>query len=81
MSRHKPNEPTKEGPLSFVLLESPFTPVSSVSRGHPFLFNAHHTRLVGSDNTFWSGVEKGRVGARRDNRGGGGERGVKGIRR
>ncbi len=33
----KPKEPTKEGPLSFVLFESPFTSVStlSVSRGHP----------------------------------------------
>jgi hypothetical protein len=34
--RHgKPNEPTKEGPLSFVLFESQFTSVSTVSRGHP----------------------------------------------
>jgi hypothetical protein len=33
----KPNEPTKEGPLSFVLFESPFTSVSTVSRGHPSL--------------------------------------------
>jgi hypothetical protein len=33
----KPNEPTKERPLSFVLLESPFTSVSTVSRGHPSL--------------------------------------------
>ncbi len=30
-----PNEPTKKGPLSFVLLESPFTSISTVSRGHP----------------------------------------------
>jgi len=31
--RHdKTNEPTKEGPLSFVLLESPFVSVSTVSR-------------------------------------------------
>jgi hypothetical protein len=36
--RHdKPNEPTKEGPLSFLLFESPFTPVSIISRGHPSL--------------------------------------------
>jgi hypothetical protein len=27
-------EPTKKGPLSFVLFESPFTSVSTVSRGH-----------------------------------------------
>jgi hypothetical protein len=33
----KPNKPTKEGPLSFVLFESPFTSVSTVSRGHPSL--------------------------------------------
>jgi hypothetical protein len=33
----KSNEPTKEGPLSFVLFESPFTSVSKVSRGHPSL--------------------------------------------
>jgi hypothetical protein len=34
-----PREPTKEGPLSFVLYESPFTLVSTVSRGqvHPSL--------------------------------------------
>ncbi len=31
----KPNEPTKEGPLSYVLFESPFASVSSVSRGPP----------------------------------------------
>jgi hypothetical protein len=30
----KPNEPTKDGPLSFVLFEFPFTSVSTVSRGH-----------------------------------------------
>ena len=36
--RHdKPNEPTKDGPLSFVLFESPFTSVSTVNRGHPSL--------------------------------------------
>jgi hypothetical protein len=30
-----PNEPTKKVPLSFFLFESPFTSVSTVSRGHP----------------------------------------------
>jgi hypothetical protein len=36
--RHdKPNEPTKEGPLSFVLFESPFTSISTVSSGQPSL--------------------------------------------
>jgi hypothetical protein len=34
--RHdKPNELTKEKPLSFVLFDSPLTSVSTVSRGHP----------------------------------------------
>ncbi len=32
-----PNEPTKEGPLSFVLFESPLTSILTVSRGHPSL--------------------------------------------
>jgi hypothetical protein len=32
---NKPNEPNKKGPLSFVLIESPFTSVSTVSRAHP----------------------------------------------
>ncbi len=36
--RHdKPNKSTKEGSLSFVLFESPFTSVSTASRGHPSL--------------------------------------------
>jgi hypothetical protein len=30
----KPNQATKEGPLSFVLFEYPFTSVSTASRGH-----------------------------------------------
>jgi hypothetical protein len=35
MYRHdKPYKPTKEGPLSVVLFEFPFTSVSTVSRGH-----------------------------------------------
>jgi hypothetical protein len=33
----KPNEPIQEGPVSFVLVESQFTSVSTVSRGH-YLF-------------------------------------------
>ncbi len=33
----KPNEPTKEGPLAFVLVESPFVSASTVSSGHPSL--------------------------------------------
>jgi hypothetical protein len=33
----KPNEPSKKGPLSFVLFESPITSISTVSRGHPSL--------------------------------------------
>jgi hypothetical protein len=36
--RHdKPNEPIKEGPLSFVFFESPCTSVSTISRRHPSL--------------------------------------------
>jgi hypothetical protein len=35
--RNEPNEPTREGPLSYVLLESPFASVSTVGRGHPSL--------------------------------------------
>jgi hypothetical protein len=31
------SKPTKEGPLSYVLFESPFTPVSTASKGHPSL--------------------------------------------
>jgi hypothetical protein len=38
--RHsKPNEPAKEGPLSLVPFGSPFTSVSTVSRGHPSLIS------------------------------------------
>ncbi len=40
--RHdKPNKLTKEGSLSFVLFESPFTSVSTVSRVHPSLVSLH----------------------------------------
>ncbi len=36
--RHdEPNEPIREGTLPFVLFESPFTSVSTVSRSHPSL--------------------------------------------
>jgi hypothetical protein len=35
----KAKEPTKEGPLSFVLFESPFSSVSTFSRGHPSLLS------------------------------------------
>ncbi len=38
LHRHdEPHEPAKEGTLSFVLLESSFTSVSTVSRDHPSL--------------------------------------------
>jgi hypothetical protein len=36
-ARQAPNEPSKEGPLSFVLFESPITSVSTVGKGHPSL--------------------------------------------
>jgi hypothetical protein len=42
--RHcKPNEPTKKGFLSFVLFESPFALVSTVSRGHSSIVSAPET--------------------------------------
>ncbi len=34
---YEPSEPTKEGHLLYILLESPFASVSTVSRGHPSL--------------------------------------------
>jgi hypothetical protein len=37
ISTRQPNEPIKEGPLLFALFESPFSSVSTVSRGHPSL--------------------------------------------
>ncbi len=39
--RDKPHEPTKEGPLSFVLFESLFTSVSTVSSGHRSLVSLY----------------------------------------
>jgi hypothetical protein len=42
--RHgKPNEPTKEGTLSFVLFESPFTQVSTVSKAQSSLVSLDST--------------------------------------
>ncbi len=40
---------TREGPLSFVLFESPFASVSTVSRGHPSLavVGKHPDLMVG----------------------------------
>ncbi len=42
----KTNEPTKEGPLSFVLFESPFASVSTVSRSHPSLVSLEQTLVL-----------------------------------
>jgi hypothetical protein len=42
-NKHK--EPNKEGHLSFVLLESPFTSVSTVMRGHPSLVISRYTNI------------------------------------
>jgi hypothetical protein len=42
---NKPNKPTKEGPLLFVLFEFPFTSVSTVSRNHPSLVSLMRTLL------------------------------------
>jgi hypothetical protein len=41
--RDEPKEPSKEGPLSFVLFESPFTSVLTVSRGHYSLVSLDST--------------------------------------
>jgi hypothetical protein len=45
------NETTKEGPLSFVLFEPPFTSVSTVNRGHIFLVSLGLTKkkIEGTD--------------------------------
>jgi len=45
-----PNEPTMEGPLSVVFLESQLTSVSTVSRGHPSLVSLAFTFLSASDS-------------------------------
>ncbi len=51
MYRHdEPNEPTKEGHLSYVLPESPSASVSTVSRGHlslVFSGKVHAPQLLG----------------------------------
>ncbi len=49
--RHdEPYEHTKEGPLSFVIFESPFTSVSTVSRGHPSLRKSYVKRPEDTEN-------------------------------
>jgi hypothetical protein len=48
----KPNESTKEVPLLFVLFESPFTLVSSVSRCHTSLVSL----VLGAVNTMCLGI-------------------------
>jgi hypothetical protein len=40
----KPKEPTKEEPLTCVLFASPFTSVSTFSRGHPSLVSFYWKR-------------------------------------
>jgi hypothetical protein len=53
--RHgKPNEPTKEGPLSLVLFESPFISVSTVGMPIAHLFRTELT-VACSTNWRWSG--------------------------
>ncbi len=42
---YKHNEPTKEGPISFVLFESPLTSASTVSKGHPSLVSLYRTNI------------------------------------
>jgi hypothetical protein len=46
------NEPTKEGPLPFILFESPFTSVPAVSRGHPSLVSL---RKITFESVFFLG--------------------------
>jgi hypothetical protein len=41
----EPNEPTKERLLSYVLLESPFASISTVSRGHPSVVSQENIPL------------------------------------
>jgi hypothetical protein len=42
---NQPNEPTKKGLLSYVLVESPFASVSTVSRRHPSLVSLATTTI------------------------------------
>jgi hypothetical protein len=42
----EPDKPIKEGPLSYVLLESPLASVSTVSRGHPSLVSLLVSQLT-----------------------------------
>ncbi len=46
----EPNEPTKEVPVSCVLLKPPFASVTTVSRGHPSLLPVIPGRLRKRDN-------------------------------
>ncbi len=58
----KPNEPTKEGLLSFVLNESLFTSVSTVIRGHPSLISMRKAYREGK-------IERGKDREREDGEG------------
>jgi hypothetical protein len=55
MYRHdEPNEPTKEGPLSFVFFESPFASVLTVRRGHLLPHHLSIYKLSPCSDILWS---------------------------
>jgi hypothetical protein len=58
-------ETTKEGPLSYVLLETPIASVSTVSRGHPSLISLMlaNEKLAGVINTRTKGTHEGGGGS------------------
>ncbi len=49
----QPNEPTKEGPFSNVLCESPFTSVTTVSKGHSPLLSLWLIHSSKPERFFW----------------------------
>jgi hypothetical protein len=60
-TRSPTNEPTKEGPLSYVLLETPIASVSTVSRGNPSPISLMlaNDKLTGVINTRIKGTHEG----------------------
>ncbi len=64
--QEEPIEPTNEGLLSDVLLESPIASVSTVGRGHPSVVSLFVTQCVDP-------YSKGERGRRVRGRGGGGD--------
>jgi hypothetical protein len=58
MCQDEPNEPTKEGPLSYVFQESPFASVSTVNRGHTSLVALVYTELEFLKSLWGLGTEE-----------------------